>query len=411
MSGDAAPGSGLAGAPLRPVAVTVRPTGTGRVLLGTTALVLFFAWAGGGIGFSIVAMLCGALSIATAFECWRHASALRIATPPPVTAFAGERFVLGVPVANLAGRAEAFDVVVAVSGAEPGADRIGAYLARLSAGVGTHLDVLHPSLRRGVHSQGALELSSSFPLGFFTCRLRFALPHGILVLPRLGTLRRIDRSAERIRGDSGHGGAGRGDEQEVWGIRAWRDGEGLRSVHWKLSARRGRLLVREFRSEPRPPVHVVLATALAEDSRRGLRAFEDAVSLTATLVENQVQTGHAVRLTLLGRERRTIVCRRGRSAIFPVLRALAEVEPDLRADAPPFDAPQSGARSGRARPGERTYVVRVAGGPAAPRARAAIEGGSVTVLDVPLSLKSGALAAVFDRRRRPGHELLLGVRR
>lgn len=413
MIAAADPGDGstprgeLLDAPLRPVSVTVRPTGQGRFLVGATIAVLLFAWAGLGVGFALMAMIGGALSIAAAVSCWRHASALRISAPPPVTAFAGERFVLDVPVANLAGRAAAFDVIVSVAGGEPGASRVGAFLTRLPAGDETRVDVVHPTLHRGVHAQGALELASSFPLGLFTCRLRFALPHDVLALPRLGTLRRIDRPGERIRGDSGHGGAGRGDEQEVWGIRAWRDGEGLRSVHWKLSARRGRLLVREFRSEPRPPVHVVLATALAEDTRRGRLAFEDAVSLAATLVEHEVQTGHAVRLTLLGRERRTIVCRRGRAAIFPVLRALAEAAPEFGAGVPSADA-----KSARSRPGERTFVVRVTEGAGAPRARAAAADGPVTVLDVPLADRSGgAFASVFDRRRRPGHELLLGVRR
>ena len=397
-SGDAPPGGGLPGAPLRPESVTVRPTPLGRMLLVATSLVLVLAWIGAGTPFAIVAMLCGALAIVAAVSSWRHASALRIAAPAPVTAFSNERFVLDVPVANLARRAAAFDVLVTFDGAEPGARRVGAFVPTLAAGDAVRIEAVHPTLRRGLHDQGAIELSSAFPLGLFTCRLRFALPHEILVLPRLGTIGRIERAGAIARGDSGHGSAGRGDEQEIYGIRAWRDGEGLRSVHWKLSARRGRLLVREFRSEPRLPVHVVLATSIHEDTRGNRHAFEDAVSLAATLVEHQVQSGHAVRLTLLGHRSRTIACRRGRGAILPVLRALAEASAEVH-----VNPPRSLTMPTRVRADEKTYVVR-----AGPGTNHASSGdGSVTVFD----MTDRDLASVFDRRRRPGRELLLGVRR
>jgi uncharacterized protein (DUF58 family) len=377
-------------APLRPTSVTVRPTAVGRTLLATTILALFRAWSGGQLGFSVLAVFGGALCAVAAIAAWRHASALRIDAPPPATAFAGERFDLDVPVANLAGRAGAFDVLASV-GVE---GRVGGLLPRLDAGAETRLDVAHPALRRGLHPQGTLELSSSFPIGLFTCRLRFALPNEILVLPRLGTLRRVARPGARVRGGTGHGGVTRGDEQEVYGIRAWRDGEGLRAVHWKLSARRGRLLVREFRSEPTPPVNVVLVAGIGADTRKNRAAFEDAVSLAATLVADHTQRGRAVRLTIVGRARRTIACRRGRAAVFPAIRALAQVVPEIGADSA-AGAPMRGRR------GETTYVVRVAG------AAGARVDGDVTVFDV----AGQGLASVFDRRRRPGAELLVGARR
>jgi uncharacterized protein (DUF58 family) len=381
--------------PLRPVSVTVRPTAVGRTLVATAVLAFVCAWAGGDLPFSLIAMFVGALCLVAAVSAWRHASALRVAAPPPMTTFDGERFDLDVAVANLAARAAAFDVLASVGGDAGSAPRVGALLPRLPAGGQTRLAVAHPPMRRGLRPQGTLELSSTFPIGLFTCRLRFALPNEILVLPRLGTLRRVARPGAHVRSGPGFGGAARGDEQEVYGIRAWRDGEGLRAVHWKLSARRGRLLVREFRSDPTPPVHVVLVAAMDADTRKNRSAFEDAVSLAATLVERKTHDGHAVRLTILGRGRRTVACRRGRAAMFPALRALAQVAPEFGADAAADGPPVRGRR------GETTYVVRVADA-----ARARFE-GDVTVFDV----GGQGLASVFDRRRRPGAELLVGAHR
>jgi uncharacterized protein (DUF58 family) len=375
------------------VSVRVSPAGTGLTVAIVSVLALAAAWLGAGLIPSLVGLFGAAVTVSAAVATWRHASALRIAAPPPVTGFAGERFTVDVQVTNFALRARAFDAVFAFIPAGTSAPRAGALLTELAAGRSVKVEVVHPLMKRGLHRQGTLEIASSFPLGLWKCRLRFALPNEVLVLPRLGTLHRGKRRPVLVRGDTGQGGAGRGDEQEIYGVRGWREGEGLRRVHWKLSARRGRLLVREFRSEPKPPVHVVLALGIPEDSRDARHGFEQAVSLAGTIVEDRIRSGHPVRLTLLGRETRTVQCRRGRGAIFPILRALAVVVAE-----PP---PSAAASVPRARRGEEVCLVRVG-----LRARVAAE-GRVTTLDV----TGRGLAAVFDARRRPGSELLLGVRR
>lgn len=393
--------------PLRPASLTLRPTGAGGFLLGVAGACFVFAWIGGGSFFSAVAALGGALSVVGVFSAWRNASGLRIGAPPPVTAFANEAFSLDVPVGNLAPRGAAYDVLFTLAPPIPGPRRIGALVPRIAAGSSTRIDVVHPTMRRGLHPQGTIELTSGFPLGLWTCTLAFALPHVILALPRLGTLRRLDRRGARLHGSTGQSGAAPSDEQEVYGIRDWRGGESVRAVHWKLSARRQRLLVREFRNEPRPPAHVLLWTGLPADSRRSRFAFEDAVSLAATLVEDQLREGNAVRLTIAGRERRTIPCSRGRGAILPALRALAEAQADPRAGDGLLAAIASTSRSG-----EKTYVVRVSDEGADRPGRPLRPDGSAAVFDVATSLRRRRrLAKVFDPRRRRGSDVLLGVRR
>lgn len=405
-SGPAAAG-GPAFEPLRPVSTRLRPTGAGGFLLGIAGACFAFAWIGGGSFFSAVAALGGALTVVGAFSSWRQASGLRIGAPPPVTTFANESFSLDVPVLNRAPRGAACDVLFTLDPTSPGPRRIGALLPRIEAGGSTRIDVVHPTMKRGLHPQGTIELVSAFPLGLWNCSLRFALPGVVLALPRLGTLRLLDRRGARLRGSTGQSGTARSDEQEVYGIRDWRSGESVRGVHWKLSARRQRLLVREFRNEPRPPAHVLLWTGLPADSRKTRFAFEDAVSLAATLVEDQLREGNAVRLTIAGRERRTIPCRRGRGAILPVLRALAEAQPEPKAGDGLLAAI---AWSGR--PGEKTYVVQVSDEGADRPGRPLRPDGSVTVFDVGTSRRRRRrLAKVFDARRRRGSDVLLGVRR
>lgn len=392
-------GSAL-GAALRPSSLRVRPTLAGRGLLFLTGASFLLAWLDAGAEFEALAAFSGALALAAAIACWARGSALRVLAPQPVTAFAGERFALEVSVRNLALRAAAYDVLLSTDHAHPTGPRVGAFLPRVAAGREERAEVWQPLMRRGLHDQGTLEVATTYPLGLWTCRLRFELPNGVLVLPRLGTMRRADLGGPRVRGASEDAGRGRGDEQEVYGIRAWRAGEPLRAVHWKLSARRGRILVREFRNEPRPPVHVILATGLAEDSRAARGAFEEAVSLAATLVEHQLRRGHAARLTILGASTKTVACRRGRTALFPVLRALAEVVPDTTGA-----GRDAGAATRQGVRGERTYLVRVASDPAAEPARRLETDEGVTILEV----TTRGLPSVYDRRRRPGADLLYAV--
>ena len=387
--------------PLQPVLVNVRPTSAGRALLAVVLVALFLSWAGLGVVFGVIATFGASVLAVAGAASWSRVSGLRIAAPGPVTAFAGEVFALDVPVANLARFADAFDVVLTVRGAQGERARIGSMLTRLAARAEVRIDVLYPALRRGRHPQGMIDLESASPLGLATCRVRFALPHEIVVLPRVGSLRRLERRDLRNRAHVVHGAASRGDEQEVRGLRAWREGESLRPVHWRLSARRGRLISREFGGELRPPVHVVLALALDASSHGARAAFEDAVSLAATLVEHHARRDHPVRLTLLGATATTLSCRRGRGGLVPALRALA--------DAVPVDA-SAGRRldeiQGTAPSGERVYVVR-AGGTTGDRAPPQRGGGPVRVLDV----TDRATAALFDRAPRPGYDILFGVRR
>lgn len=378
-------------APLRPVRVTVRPTRAGTVLLvGAGLAVIGAAW-DSGIGLVVLALLLLTFNAVAAFAVWRNTRDVRILTPAPVTAFASERFTFDVTLRNLASRATSFDLAMSPGG-NPNHVPLGAFVPEVAAGDAVDSGVSHRAMARGVYGQGVLEVWSLFPLGLWRCAIRFTLPNRVVVLPRLGTIRALPPDRRKRRGAAGVGASGSGDEQELWGVREWRQGESLRAVHWKLSARRGRLLAHEFRSAPRPAVHVLLDTAIPKDSRPWRSLFEDAVSLAATLVEHQVRLGHPVRLSIAGGDAVEVDCRRGPRGVVSALRALATVRP--RAAAAPMPAPPQ-------RRGERTFLVCLGAPPGFAAARE-----DVDVFDV----ASERTSEVFDRHRRRHNGMLLGVR-
>ena len=98
-------------------------------------------------------------------------------------------------------------------------------------------------LARGPILAKSWVLESSDPLGFFRFRRKGADGEAGLVLPRFMSLsaqpqaRELEASVSAPRAGSG---------MELFGVREYRPGDTLRRIHWRSSARRGELVVREY---------------------------------------------------------------------------------------------------------------------------------------------------------------------
>lgn len=106
-------------------------------------------------------------------------------------------------------------------------------------------------LRRGPVGATGWEVTASDPLGFFKSRRASPDAEVTLVLPRFTSLRahhqvrELEASVAAPRAGSG---------SELFGVREFRPGDPLRRIHWRSTARRGELVVREFE---RPGVHTL----------------------------------------------------------------------------------------------------------------------------------------------------------
>ena len=155
---------------------------------------------------------------------------------------------------------------------------------------------LHPRFsQRGHFSSIELELRSAWPLGWIEERCRWRVPTDLWVLPRIVRL-----SPKALQ--SMEAGIKRNDmrshEGEIYALREWRAGEGLRSVSWKLSAHRGRRLVTERRRALALSLRVHLLCSMGSTPPTHSRLFESAVVLAASLLAHYAQAESEITLAI-----------------------------------------------------------------------------------------------------------------
>jgi uncharacterized protein (DUF58 family) len=140
--------------------------------------------------------------------------------------------------------------------------------------------------RRGVHRLGPLVVESGYPFGLIGRRRILLGEEEVVVWPRTGQLdqtlfRRFLRGAiplpDRSRGRP------RPQPQaqtEFFGLRLYRAGDNPRSIHWRSSARRGELLVRECEEPAGEDLTVVVDPFVGHAAAE---SFEETLSLAATI--------------------------------------------------------------------------------------------------------------------------------
>jgi uncharacterized protein (DUF58 family) len=130
-------------------------------------------------------------------------------------------------------------------------------------------------LPRGPLGATGWTIGSSDPLGFFRGRRECPDVEVALVLPRFTALARR-REPRELEASIASPRAGHGNE--MFGVREYRTGDSLRRIHWRSSARRGKLVMREYEPpglqtlrilvDPKPP------SAAAADQIARLAASE-----------------------------------------------------------------------------------------------------------------------------------------
>lgn len=195
--------------------------------------------------------------------------------------------------------------------------------------------------QRGVHQFGPVHIDTRFPLGLVERGLNLAVANTLRVYPRLGRLapdwkRKLDNAMEQTTSQVAKSGL---FEDEFHSLREYRAGDDLRSVHWRTSARRNELMVRQYRDSRDRSLLVLLDAWLPAGSGEGeLEGFELALSFAATLCVEATRNGRESRTTLAVQGREAAVWRGGAGGqkIEELLDLLADLQPQPNREIAPL---------------------------------------------------------------------------
>ncbi len=155
---------------------------------------------------------------------------------------------------------------------------------------------LRPTVR-GIHSVGPLRGRVTDPFGLAEFERELAARSRVVVVPRTVRLTGLPGGSGQGTGDDGsiRLRSGQGEDDAV--VRQYRQGDDLRRVHWRSTARRDELMVRVEERPWRGGITVLLDRR--EQAHRGTgpaSSLEWAVSFCASVCTHLHHRGHQVRL-------------------------------------------------------------------------------------------------------------------
>lgn len=208
--------------------------------------------------------------------------------------------------------------------------------------------------KRGRYAFGPMQANTRFPLGLIERGLVIPDQIELLVHPRIGLLshnwrRRVTHTREQVAHAQKRAGS---FEDDFHRVREYQTGDDPRAIHWPTSARRGSLVVREFRESHDRPLAILVD--LWSESPDGDAKVELALDLAATLAVDHTRTSQRASVfCALAGETLTAWDSSSRSDLGGMLDAMAVVRPTSNDQMDELAA----AWATRQRRGERVIVV------------------------------------------------------
>lgn len=289
---------------------------------------------------------------------------LTVERRPPPKVVAGQPFLMELAICNHKPKLASFSIEVEDTvGGRPIDKRC--YFLKIPPNKTQRTSYRHTIMRRGRYRLEGYRIATRFPFGLFRKSRDVDSETELLVYPPLVPVTRPSPTAS-ARGETSAAAVGR--RGEFFGLREHRPGDDRRDVHWRSTARSGRVMVREYQDEHTRRVTVLLDNALPDECRLErevgelppptvagqLAAFERAVSYTLSLCTSYLAAGYAVELVARGVH---VPSDSGRGQEARLARELALV-PAAAAEVP-LELPRA--------PRHESVLIAPAGVPAAPR--------------------------------------------
>lgn len=156
--------------------------------------------------------------------------------------------------------------------------------------------------QRGVFTLGPTSMLTGDPLGIYTVQLEYPQQTGLMVMPPIVPLPQIEVAPG---GRAGEGFRSQRDPMELTvsasSVRDYRPGDAQNHIHWRTSARKDELYVRQLESTPTSDWWIFLDLQELIQAGQGWESTsEHGIILTASLVDRGLHNGRAVGLVAYG---------------------------------------------------------------------------------------------------------------
>ncbi len=190
------------------------------------------------------------------------------------------------------------------------------------ASVTQHVELTFP--RRGRYAQEGFRVSTKFPFGFLRKLREVPTRQEILVLPNVQPTEEFYEILPLLSGEVESPYKGRG--HDLYAIRDYQEGDTARHVDWKASAKAQQIKVREFTREDERRLVLIFDNRLLKADEQRLAKFEKGVSFCACLAWHFHEID--AQMQFMTENVETAMSPAG-EIIYPVLEALALIEPRI----------------------------------------------------------------------------------
>jgi len=206
------------------------------------------------------------------------------------------------------------------------------YVASQATGIGSDTEnrwlVRGDCTRRGAYTLGPTTIHAGDPFGIYTVTLELAATQNMLVLPPVVALPGIQVAPG---GRIGEGRVRRATFERTVNaatVREYQPSDALNAIHWRTSARRDDLFVRQFENTPSGDWWLVLALNAHVQAGQGADStVEHGVILAASLADAGLRARRAVGLVASARDSIWLAPRDDAQQRWAILRALALAQP------------------------------------------------------------------------------------
>lgn len=192
----------------------------------------------------------------------------------PDEIYAKTPFYLGVEVRNNSRLVPAFLVDIRVGESK-------AFFPIIPAGETLSSSVMTSLSERGTHGFPEVEVSSAYPFNFFTRFLRIAVDAHTVVFPEPIEQRELARFAGDDEEDAAALFSRPVAESDIVGVRPYEEGDPMRRIHWKSTARTGKLNSKLYDGDAKGGNRIIdLDMLLATGKEKGLSAAAHEIAST-----------------------------------------------------------------------------------------------------------------------------------